>query len=117
EDSLTHDETLTDEKNAIAAFTMIRDELEKKYPFEVEGIFIKHLLYSTVITMLRRNYKIEDIKKHIKYWERIYPEWYTHEEIKYYTRYQKFSLYLIKNKRMLSLKIVSKLKTIKTKYL
>jgi glycosyltransferase involved in cell wall biosynthesis len=108
--SLMHDHELLTEKNAIAAFELIRDKLSEQYKYEVEALFLKELLYTTVTTMIDKGYINIDLKDHIEYWEKVYPEWHMNPEIKYLSRFQKLCLNYIYSRNFIGLRLLVKIR-------
>lgn len=98
DDSIMHNAQFDTEKNAIEAFGVVQKALGEHFPVEIEGIFIKELLYSTVLTMSRLSKSDDEIKRHIEKYETLYPNWSNNPIIDSFASHVKFVLYFIKKR-------------------
>lgn len=104
--SLMHNIELLSENNALESFQIVQEHLEERFPYEVEGIFLKELLYSTVRTKLLRKVNIGEIRSNIDHWTRRYPTWYLHPELQNMSWWHRICLKLIKDNKIMILQFL-----------
>ncbi len=115
-ESIMHNAQFDTERNAIEAFGVVKEALGEHIPeVIIEGIFIKELLYSTVLTMSMLGKTDEEIKRHIEKYEAMFPDWSSNPSIKFLEKHIKIALYLIKHRYIWGLKIMSITKRIVSK--
>lgn len=105
--SIVHNNKYVDENFAINAFKMIEIKLKHKYSNEVETIFVRELLYTTVLTLIEKKVDKQTVIDHIKYLEEKYPHWYKNENIKDFSRHQRIVLKLIQYKNIMGLSLIN----------
>jgi len=110
EESIVNDKKNNHEKFVINAFEILENTIDEEYINELESIFVRELLYSSVLTMVSRGEKNHIIKKHIKKWEKRYPNWTKNDNIKYFSSHQKLALKFIQYKFMTGLRLLSYLR-------
>ena len=110
ESSLMHNDDLKNKENAIKAFEYVNEVLKGKFDYELEAIFIKEYLYSSVFTMIQKREKNKVIKNHIENCLIKFPTWYRNSEIRKFNLYQRLSLFFIRKKMIFVLKLLVNIK-------
>ena len=110
--SLMHDDSLTDENNAINGFEIIYENLKDEFPNEVESIFLKHYLYATTVTLISRGIKNSDLKIYIEKCEKRFPKVYENRILKNMSKYQKIWIFGVRHRWLILLRILAKIKNI-----
>lgn len=98
------------EKFAISAFKILEKELKEEHSNELEAIFARELLYTSVLTMISNGLGNKKILSHIKNWEKRYPNWYENKNIKHFSLHQKLALMFINHKFLTGLRLLSYLR-------
>lgn len=75
-ESIVHSIKHVNEKYPFEAFKIIESKLKHKYKEQVELIFIRELLYSTVMLLALKKVKTKDIILEIDSLEQLYPNWF-----------------------------------------
>lgn len=112
DESIMHNAKFDTERNAIEAFNVVQESLGEHFPDEVEGIFIKELLYSTVLTMSLLRKSDEEIKRHIEKYESMYPDWSSNLIIGSFENHIQIALYFIKHRYIWGIRGMSFIKSI-----
>lgn len=109
--SLMSNSKLTSEKNAMEAFSVIREILGEEYSYEVNVIFIKEVIYPSILIMTLNNESKDKILEYINKFDQYYPDWYKNEEVKNLSRLQKVTLWCINNRKLKLIKIICGIKS------
>ncbi|CRZ34497.1 glycosyltransferase involved in cell wall biosynthesis [Herbinix hemicellulosilytica] len=111
EESIVHNINYQNTIYAVSAFNIVEEKLKFQYPNEVEAIFIKEVLYSTIMLLISLEKKRHDILYQINKYNGKYPNWSKNNYIKYFAFHQKVVLFMIKHKFFIGLKFMSYLKS------
>lgn len=113
-ESIMHNNSLIDTTNAKNAFEYIKNKIEKKYPLEVEALFIHEYLYSTCLTKLssinRRNWS-----SYVEITEKKYPNYMHNEYMNRFPAYIRIIVKMIHYRLYFALKFLLLLKNMRTK--
>lgn len=115
DESIVNDKQNNNEKFVVEAFKILENKLSEEFNEEIETIFIRELLYSSVLTMISRGLDKKTIKTHIKTWVEKYPEWYRNKNINNFSLHQKVALKFIKYNFIIGLRLLSYLRNRKLK--
>jgi glycosyltransferase involved in cell wall biosynthesis len=107
ESSIVNNKKNASEKYAIEAFQILEGELKNEFPNEIETIFIREMLYSTVLTLVSNGARREEIINHIKICEGNYPNWNKNDCIKNFASHQKVFLKLIQFRIIWGLRLMA----------
>lgn len=95
---------------AFQAFDLLEKELKENFPEELEAIFIRELLYSSVLMLSSKGYDNKKIKNFIKDLEKKYPKWVENKYIKKFSLHHKIALKFIHYRFVLGMKLLDHLK-------
>lgn len=107
ESSIVNNKKNASEKYAIEAFQTLEKELKNKFPNEIETIFVREMLYSTVLTLVSNRARRKNIIHHIKSLESSYPNWNKNDGIKNFAFHQKVFLKLIQFRIIWGLRLMA----------
>ena len=105
ENSLIHDATLTNFSNTINAFSYIRENIELRYPCEVEALFVSVYLYALALQSYKSLPKKEYFQA-LREAEQMFPEYYSNPYLKYSTLQQKLVIACVRHKLYFGIQLV-----------
>lgn len=115
--SLIHNQKFNTEKNNLIGFEIVEKNLKNKYDKELESIFVKEYLYAATLNLVERDASSKEIKEHIDYCQKKYPDIYKNEIIKNMNIFQRMCIMATKIKSKFLLKLFLKIKKIIKKVL
>ena len=116
DNSLIRDSSLVDIKNTINAFNYIKENIEPRFPSEVEALFISTYLYSVALLLCNTMPKHAYIKRLYEA-EQMFPFYYLNTYFKNSTIQERLVIMCVRYKLYYGIKMVLLIKRLRDKYL